>query len=173
MFLAQRFFIKAHPGRKAAATTVPLIDLLQGYDVGAPVRLARLSQLDAVVRVYAFGAKLAPGFLPAAFVAFSRKSVMAIASVLRAAGHTPAVVYGALPPEVRAAEIGRLVSGACDVIVCTDVIGHGVNLPLQSIVVCETRKFDGVDVRNVHVEHFGKFLLQTEAIHVGDVVPKF
>ena len=114
-------------------------------------RMQRLSRLDAVVRTYAFGTKLAPEYLPAAFVAFSRRSVVAIARALHGAGHRPAVVYGALPPKVRLAEVARLVSGDCDVIVCTDVIGHGVNLPLESIVMCETRKFDGEGVRAVKV----------------------
>ncbi|KAH8064136.1 hypothetical protein JL720_12932 [Aureococcus anophagefferens] len=38
-----------------------------------------------------------------------------------------------------------------DVIVCTDVIGHGINLPLDDVVFAETRKFDGTSKRDLDV----------------------
>ena len=115
------------------------------------VRKRRLGELRFVLPAYDFSAKMGEDALPAAFVAFSRRSVLALAKALKRLGHEPAVVYGAMPPELRKSQIARLVSGECDVICTTDVIGHGVNLPLESIVVCETRKFDGVDVRDLYV----------------------
>jgi ATP-dependent RNA helicase SUPV3L1/SUV3 len=78
-----------------------------------------------------------------AVVAFSRKAVLALAAMLREHGRSPAVLYGALPPETRRQEIQRFIDGNADVVVCTDVIGHGVNLPISHVVFAETTKFDG------------------------------
>jgi ATP-dependent RNA helicase SUPV3L1/SUV3 len=86
-----------------------------------------------------------------AVVAFSRAAVLALAGDLEAAGRRPAVLYGALPPAARASQVERLVSGDADVIVTTDVIGHGINLPLTSVVLAQTQKFDGEQRRDLLV----------------------
>ena len=111
----------------------------------------RLSLLDPEVREYAFDRRLDAVHLPAAFVAFSRRSVVAIARALTELGHTPAIIYGAMPPKERTVQLGYLLDCSCDVIVTTDVIGHGINLPIQSVVLCETRKFDGERMRALKV----------------------
>jgi ATP-dependent RNA helicase SUPV3L1/SUV3 len=85
----------------------------------------------------------------AVVVAFSRKSVYHIAGLLQQAGRHPAVLYGAMPPGARREEISRFVNGSADVIVATDVIGHGINLPVSAVVFAETSKFDGVVRRNL------------------------
>ena len=86
----------------------------------------------------------------AAVVAFSRKAVLAIAALLKDQGRNPAVLYGALPPAARRREIQRLITGDADVIVTTDVIGHGVNLPLTDVVFAQTEKYDGTQHRMLH-----------------------
>lgn len=85
-----------------------------------------------------------------AVVAFSRKSVLALSDLLTAAGRRPAALYGALPPDARRHQINRLITGDADIIVTTDVIGHGVNLPIVAVVFAETEKFDGYQRRPLY-----------------------
>ncbi len=85
----------------------------------------------------------------AAVVAFSRKAVYHVAGLLQQAGRRPAVLYGAMPPAVRRHEVARFVAGDADVVVATDVIGHGINLPVSAVLFAETQKFDGVSRREL------------------------
>lgn len=85
----------------------------------------------------------------AAVIAFSRKAVYHIAGLLKASGRRPAVLYGAMPPGARRAEIASFIAGEADVIVATDVIGHGINLPVSAVLFAETVKFDGTTRRNL------------------------
>ena len=56
-----------------------------------------------------------------------------------------------MPPLVRQQQMQMLLDGNFDIMVCTDVIGHGINLPLCSVVFAETEKFDGVKRRSLTV----------------------
>jgi ATP-dependent RNA helicase SUPV3L1/SUV3 len=77
-------------------------------------------------------------------VAFSRRAVLALAGeVNRRHPGRVAVLYGAMPLSSRREEIDRFLSGAADVCVATDVLGHGVNLPCETLLFAETTKFDG------------------------------
>lgn len=87
----------------------------------------------------------------AAVVAFSRRGVHAIADHLKSMGRRPAVLYGALPPHTRRDQVAKLISGEADIIVCTDVIGHGINLPLTAVALAETWKYDGTERRRLHL----------------------
>ena len=60
-----------------------------------------------------------------------------------------AVLYGAMPLSSRREEIERFLSGAADVCVATDVLGHGVNLPCETLLFAETTKFDGEERRDL------------------------
>ena len=86
-----------------------------------------------------------------AVIAFSRSSVLSIAGAAQAAGARASVIFGKLPPEARRTQLEAARAGRLDVIVCTDVIGHGINLPLDDVVFAETRKFDGVQKRDLRV----------------------
>ena len=84
-------------------------------------------------------------------VAFSRKAVLALAGeVNRTHPGRVAVLYGAMPLASRREEIDRFLSGAADVCVATDVLGHGVNLPCETLLFAETTKFDGESRRDLH-----------------------
>ncbi|MDH4104383.1 MAG: helicase-related protein, partial [Thermoleophilia bacterium] len=84
-------------------------------------------------------------------VAFSRKAVLALAGeVNRLHPGRVAVLYGAMPLASRREEIDRFLSGAADVCVATDVLGHGVNLPCETLLFAETTKFDGQERRDLH-----------------------
>ncbi|MGH3135533.1 MAG: helicase-related protein [Gaiellaceae bacterium] len=81
-------------------------------------------------------------------VAFSRKAVLALAGeVNRLHPGRVAVLYGAMPLASRREEIERFLSGAAHVCVATDVLGHGVNLPCETLLFAETTKFDGEERR--------------------------
>ena len=83
-------------------------------------------------------------------VAFSRRAVLALAGeVNRLHPGRVAVLYGAMPLSSRREEIERFVSGAADVCVATDVLGHGVNLPCETLLFAETNKFDGEERRDL------------------------
>ena len=83
-------------------------------------------------------------------VAFSRRAVLALAGeVNRTRPGRVAVLYGAMPLASRREEIERFLSGAAEVCVATDVLGHGVNLPCETLLFAETTKFDGQERRTL------------------------
>ena len=83
-------------------------------------------------------------------VAFSRKAVLALAGeVNRLHPDRVAVLYGAMPLASRREEIDRFIHGQADVCVATDVLGHGVNLPCETLLFAETTKFDGESRRDL------------------------
>ncbi|HYF89475.1 helicase-related protein [Azospirillum sp.] len=84
-----------------------------------------------------------------ALIAFSRKDVMALRHDLLGRNHNVAVIYGALSPEVRRAEARRFREGTADVLVATDAIGMGLNLPVARVVLSTTRKYDGREEREL------------------------
>jgi ATP-dependent RNA helicase SUPV3L1/SUV3 len=83
-------------------------------------------------------------------VAFSRSAVIALASRIHALrGGSVGVLYGAMPVAARRHQVARFVAGEIDVLVSTDVLGHGVNLPCRTVLFAETTKFDGVERRDL------------------------
>ena len=54
-----------------------------------------------------------------------------------------------MPLASRREEIDRFISGAAEVCASTDVIGHGVNLPCETLLFAETEKFDGKERRDL------------------------
>jgi ATP-dependent RNA helicase SUPV3L1/SUV3 len=82
-----------------------------------------------------------------AFIAFSRKDVLTLSARFRQWGFSVATIYGALSPEVRRTESDRFSSGKADILVATDAIGMGLNLPIRRVIFTSIRKFDGVASR--------------------------
>jgi ATP-dependent RNA helicase SUPV3L1/SUV3 len=83
-------------------------------------------------------------------VAFSRRAVIGLAGELNQIHPGKvAVLYGAMPLASRREEIDRFISGAAEVCVATDVLGHGVNLPCETLLFAETEKFDGRERRDL------------------------
>jgi ATP-dependent RNA helicase SUPV3L1/SUV3 len=114
--------------------------------------LVRRAFPDAELRVHErklplefVGARQLRGLMPGTVVvAFSRRAVLAIAGeVNRLQPERVAVLYGAMPLASRREEIDRFLTGGADVCVATDVLGHGVNLPCETLLFSETTKFDG------------------------------
>ena len=50
-------------------------------------------------------------------------------------------------PATRREQVRRFLARETEVVVSTDAIGMGLNLPIRRIVFVETRKFDGVNKR--------------------------
>lgn len=82
-----------------------------------------------------------------ALIVFSKKSVLNIAGRLEEQGIDSSVIYGSLPPEIRRRQMSMFNSGETKVVVSTDAIGMGLNLPVKRIVFLEMEKFDGVSRR--------------------------
>ncbi len=87
-----------------------------------------------------------------ALIVFSKKNVHAVAADLQKKGQKVSVLYGALPYDVRHEEARRFAEGETDIVVCTDCIGMGMNLPIRRIVFLEVAKFDGVEKRILNKE---------------------
>lgn len=85
-----------------------------------------------------------------AFIAFSRKDILTYSARFRNWGFKVASIYGALSPEVRRAESARFLNGDADILVATDAIGMGLNLPIRRVVFCNIHKFDGVASRPIN-----------------------
>ncbi len=79
-----------------------------------------------------------------ALVAFTRNDVIDLQSKIRQGGHTTAAIYGSLSPAVRRREAERFRTGAADVLVATDAIGLGLNLPIRRLVFSAVEKYDGI-----------------------------
>lgn len=85
-----------------------------------------------------------------ALIVFSRNKVLGLAAILEEAGIPVSVIYGSLPYDVRKSEVQKFLSGETKVVVATDAIGMGMNLPIRRIVFMETEKFDGYHVRSLY-----------------------
>ncbi|HEX5686876.1 MAG TPA: helicase-related protein [Ideonella sp.] len=85
-----------------------------------------------------------------AVVAFSRRDVLMLRDQIAADGHPVSVIYGALPPEVRRREAERFAQGESHILVATDAIGMGLNLPIQRVLFSTMNKFDGVADRELN-----------------------
>jgi ATP-dependent RNA helicase SUPV3L1/SUV3 len=82
-----------------------------------------------------------------ALVAFSKRRVLELSRYFGERGITNSVIYGDLPPEVRRMQYSAFVSGENQILISTDAIGMGVNLPIRRIVFTDIKKFDGEEVR--------------------------
>ncbi|MEO8281446.1 MAG: helicase-related protein [Ideonella sp.] len=82
-----------------------------------------------------------------ALVAFSRRDVLMLRDQVAHEGHSVSVIYGALPPEVRRREAERFAQGHAAILVATDAIGMGLNLPIRRVLFSTLTKFDGVGDR--------------------------
>lgn len=87
-----------------------------------------------------------------AIVTFSRRSAISLRNQFLSDGLTVALIYGGLPAEVREAEAKRFAQGEAEVLVATDAIGMGLNLPIKRVLFTAFRKFDGIEERVLHPE---------------------
>lgn len=105
-------------------------------------RLSKLMVMDDVITIN----DLKKGD---ALIAFSRKDVLSYAAQLKKSGMNISVIYGSLSPEVRRKQAEMFLKGETDVLVSTDAIGMGLNLPINRIIFSSINKFDGEMVRRL------------------------
>jgi ATP-dependent RNA helicase SUPV3L1/SUV3 len=79
-----------------------------------------------------------------AIIAFTRRDVLALKAELEPK-HRVAVIYGNLTPEVRREEARRFRSGEAQVLVSTDAIAMGLNLPIRTVCFSTLQKWNGED----------------------------
>ncbi len=82
-----------------------------------------------------------------ALIVFSKKSVLDVAGRLEEQKINASVIYGSLPPEIRRRQMHLFNKGKTKVVVATDAIGMGLNLPVKRIVFLQAEKYDGVSRR--------------------------
>ena len=126
----------------AEAVICHLIDLCEDtYEVE---RYERKTKLLCENKAFVFPDDVRQGD---ALIAFSKKSVLDVAGRLEEGGVNASVIYGSLPPEIRRRQMHLFHKKKTKVVVATDAIGMGLNLPVKRIVFLQAEKFDGVTRR--------------------------
>lgn len=95
-----------------------------------PVRIEEIERHDAVI-------------------AFSRKEVLSWREILQKQGLKVSCIYGSLGAEVRSSEAKKLRDGVSDVVIATDAIGMGLNLPIKRVLFSTLEKYDGKSQRYI------------------------
>ena len=137
----------------STAVTAPCIATIESmgetYEITHLMRMTPLVlENESICGKYYSRQKLKPKLKKGdAIIAFSRKDVLTFSARFRQWGFTVASIYGALSPEVRRTESERFCTGIADILVATDAIGMGLNLPIRRVIFSNIHKFDGVASR--------------------------
>ena len=75
-----------------------------------------------------------------AVIVFSRKRVLEMKEQLN---NQCSVIYGSLGPEVRKSEANKFREGVNPIVVSTDAIGMGLNLPIRRVIFADIEKYNG------------------------------
>lgn len=119
---------------------VPLVEDLARY-LGEPLSVRHLERFNPLA-VHESASDLdhiEPG---TAVVCFSRRDVLGLKQHLEQRNRV-SVIYGNLSPPVRREEARRFRSGETKVLVATDAIALGLNLPIKTVIFYSTWKFNG------------------------------
>lgn len=84
-----------------------------------------------------------------ALVVFSKRRVLELSKYYQDRDIKSSVIYGDLPPEVRRMQYHAFIQGKNKILVTTDAIGMGVNLPIRRIIFMDLQKFDGEEKRYI------------------------
>jgi ATP-dependent RNA helicase SUPV3L1/SUV3 len=85
-----------------------------------------------------------------AVIAFTRSNALRLKQQLSQKYRT-SVIYGNLGPEVRREEARRFREGETQILVATDAIAMGLNLPIKTLLFSKADKFDGQNQRDLSV----------------------
>ena len=91
-----------------------------------------------------------------AVIVFSVRELYEVAARLRRERGGAALVFGALSPRTRNAQVGLYQGGDVDHLVATDAIGMGLNLDIDHVVFTSLGKFDGVGPRPLSPAEVGQ-----------------
>ena len=91
-----------------------------------------------------------------AVVAFSAAEVYGIAELVRRQRGGAAVVFGALSPRTRNAQVQMYQAGEVDYLVATDAIGMGLNMDIDHVAFAQLSKFDGRAPRHLTPAELGQ-----------------
>ena len=122
-----------------------IMDCGDSYEV---TEYSRDTELVLDTKAFTFPRGVKPGD---ALIVFSKKSVLGISSILAEKNRKASVIYGDLPPETRRNQMKMFTDGETEIVVTTDAIGMGLNLPIKRVVFMETMKFDGEELRKLKV----------------------
>lgn len=83
-----------------------------------------------------------------AIIAFSRREVLRLKQQFSRSFEV-SVVYGNLSPEVRREEARRFREKETQILIATDAIAMGMNLPIETVLFSKAQKFDGTRERHL------------------------
>jgi ATP-dependent RNA helicase SUPV3L1/SUV3 len=86
-----------------------------------------------------------------AIIAFSRKDVLSYRDYFINHHKKVSVIYGNLSPEIRRQQSELFNTGETEILIATDAIGMGLNLPIKRILFSTIEKFDGNSFRELTV----------------------
>jgi ATP-dependent RNA helicase SUPV3L1/SUV3 len=125
-----------------ASTIRPLLqELVPAAEISARPRLSTLR--------YAEPKKLSRLPRRTAVIVFSVADLYVIADRIRRETGGAALVFGALSPRARNAQVGLYQGGEVDFLVATDAIGMGLNLDIDHVAFTSLTKFDGRSPRTL------------------------
>lgn len=104
-----------------------------------------------------------------AIVLFSKKKVLSLAQEYSERGERASIIYGDLPPEVRRKQYEQFINKETRVLITTDAIGMGVNLPIRRIIFLSIKKFDGEEVRDLTSQEVKQIAGRAGRIGIYDV----
>ncbi len=84
-----------------------------------------------------------------AVICFSRREVLMWRDMITEMGLSVATVYGNLSPEVRRAQAERFRDGSADIVVGTDALAMGLNMPIARIVMTTAVKYNGYEEEEI------------------------
>lgn len=84
-----------------------------------------------------------------AVIAFSRRDVLMWRDMITETGMSVATVYGNLSPEVRRAQAQRFRDGEADIVVATDALAMGLNMPISRVVMTTSVKYNGYEEEEI------------------------
>ena len=130
-----------------APYALELIQQLIEYcgDTFEVIQHSRDSELSLSTKRFDFLSEVEPGD---AIVVFSKRKVLNVAAKLMKDKKLPcSLLYGALPYQSRAKQFQDFSTGKTSILVTTDAVGMGVNLPIKRVILLEDSKYDGKQMR--------------------------
>ena len=139
---AETMFLGAETARKLIRALVPRVEFINRPRFSTltwtgPKKITRLPRRSAAV-------------------AFSAAEVYGMAELVRRQRGGAAVVFGALSPRTRNAQVAMYQAGEVDFLVATDAIGMGLNMDIDHVAFAQLAKFDGRGMRRLTPAELGQ-----------------